>query len=332
MMKHRSSAGIVVAVVVLAVTAWSPSAAAKAPGANGQVAFDTADGTVWVVGADGSAPTQLQINVDGSAVPRWSPDGSRLLIATFTDLGLRPGIVNPDGSGLTVLSVPGLPSYVDISPCVWVPSGTRILCKAQNFATSDHSLDGIYSMNTEGTDLRRLTVNPFPPADPFGGGDLPGDVSPSGTQFVFMRARPDPGHSPGREQSGALYVENIDGTGLHQITQYGLPNSHDDGFESWSPDGSEILFASENGNLFTVHPDGTALASVPIRAAAGQSFARAPAWSPDGTRIVTRLYLGAVGQAAIYTLRSNGTDLTPISPPGLNFVNDPDWGASSTTG
>jgi hypothetical protein len=31
-------------------------------------------------------------------------------------------------------------------------------------------------------------------------------------------------------------------------------------------------------------------------------------------------------------LRPDGTDLTRISPLGLGFVDDPDWGASSATG
>jgi Tol biopolymer transport system component len=37
-------------------------------------------------------------------------------------------------------------------------------------------------------------------------------------------------------------VENTDGTGLHQITPYGLANSHDIPAESWSPNGEQILF------------------------------------------------------------------------------------------
>lgn len=60
--------------------------------------------------------------------------------------------------------------------------------KAQNFNTSNHSLDGVYSMTTDGSKVRRLTVNPFPPALPFGGGDSVGDVSPDGRRYVFMRA------------------------------------------------------------------------------------------------------------------------------------------------
>lgn len=323
-MRQRQS--VLVVVGVLLVLGVAPPAVAKAPGSNGRLAFDTDSGVIWTANADGSGLASVPIDVYGSGVPRWSPDGSRLLVGSFTNLGLRPALVAPDGTGLSVLAVPGLPTYMDIGPCVWVPPGDRILCTAQNFTTADHSLDGIYSMTTAGFDPRRLTVNPYPPAGAFGGGDLVGDVSPDGQQFVFMRARPDPGHPPGREQSGALYVESVDGTGLREITDYGLPNSHGDGFESWSPDGSRMVFGSATGALFTIHPDGTGLASVPVRAAGGRTFAAAPAWSPDGTRIVTRLYLGSVGRSDIYTLRADGSDLTRVTPSDIGFTNDPDWG------
>src|SRR3954451_4474092 len=328
MRKHPFGRGTPLVVLGVLLATWfamPQGASAKTPGANGRVAFDTDDGTIWTADLDGSSPTAIPVGVP-SFNPHWSPDGSRLLVATFTDLGLRPATVHADGTGLAVLAVPDLPGYLDISPCVWVPPGSRILCKAQNFNTPDHSLDGIYSMSATGSDVVRLTVNPFPPADPFGGGDNVGDVSPDGSRFVFMRARPDPGHPPGREQSGALFVENLDGTGLRQITQYGLPNSHDEGVESWSPDGSRILFGSEQGSLFTVRPNGAQLASVPIRASGGVTFASAPAWSPDGTQIVTRLSLGTVGRTDIYTLGVDGRGLRAVTSDSFGPVNHPDWG------
>ncbi len=303
-------------VAVLGLSAMGPLAFAKTPGSNGRIAFDTDSGAIWTANADGSGLTSVPIAVDGSGVPRWSPDGTKLLVGTFSSLGLRPAVVKPDGTALRVLEVPGLPSAMDVGPCVWVPPGERLLCKAQNFATADHSLDGIYSMTTVGLDLRRLTVNPFPPADPFGGGDAVGDVSPDGQRFVFMRARPDPGRPPGREQSAALYVGNTDGTGLRQIT-------------SWSPDGSTIVFSSAGEGLFTIHPDGSGLARVPFRAAGARTFAWAPAWSPDGTRMVTRLYLSSTGRSDIYTLRADGSDLVRVTTSNVGFPDDPDWSPTS---
>src|SRR4029453_9234848 len=132
----------------------------------------------------------------------------------------------------------------------WSPSGTQLLC--QFMSAADHSLDGIYTTRvSDGAVLRRLTVNPFPPTGDFGGGELPGDCSADGSRFVFMRAKPGAGPVPDRNQSGALFVANVDGTGLRQLTPYGLANSHDNGLAHWSPGGRRIPLESAQRSVFT---------------------------------------------------------------------------------
>jgi Tol biopolymer transport system component len=206
----------------------------------------------------------------------------------------------------------------------WSPDSTRLLCQVIRFG-GDTSLNGIYTIrSSDGGDLTRLTVSPYPPQGEFGGGDIPGDYSPDGSQFVFMRAKP--GADPNaRHQRGALFVENADGTGLRQITPYGLPNSHDNADESWSPDGSAILFASEHGLLFVVHPDGTGVRRIPLDTGGGFSFAATPGWSPDGTRIVFSLFLRKTGQVDIYTAGPDGRDLVKVTDTP-DFEDFPDWG------
>lgn len=311
--------------------AASATAQAKVPGDNGRIAFtlfdpDTGTPQTRVIAADGSGETPLPIETpNGNA--RWSPDGSRLVMFTFTDLGLRPGISNADGSGLSVLGIPALPSFLDVGPCIWAAAGNRILCRATNFATPDSSLDGIYIIADDGSDPVRLTVNPFPPSGVFGGGDLPGDVSPEGRRFVFMRAKPGPPQSRGHDQSGALFVANMDGSGVRQLTQYGLANSHDESAVSWSPDGTTILFGSERGTLFTIHPDGTELTSIPIRGAGSATFAAEPSWSPDGRHIAFKLFLRSTGQSDIYTVKRDGTGLSRVTTSGN--IEWPDWGPAN---
>ncbi|GAA2503438.1 hypothetical protein GCM10009858_46830 [Terrabacter carboxydivorans] len=60
----------------------------------------------------------------GSGVPRWSLDGTRLLVGSFSDLELRPAIVVPDGTDLNVLPVPGLPPTTALM-CAAVGSAER---------------------------------------------------------------------------------------------------------------------------------------------------------------------------------------------------------------
>lgn len=175
--------------------------------------------------------------------------------------------MNPNGSDFRLHEIPALPPDVDVRYTAWSPSGTRLLCQASRFR-GDPSLNGVYTIRAaDGGGLRRLTANPYPPSGNFGGGDIPGESSPDGRRFVFMRAKPGPEPTPDIGQSGALFVENVDGSGLRQITPYGLANSHDNGLAHWSPDGHTILFAGENGSLLTIRPDGTGLRKIPSRPA-----------------------------------------------------------------
>ena len=298
------------------VSASAP-AQAKQPGQNGQVAFDRGDGQIFIADPDGANEHELTLAYSGFG-PVWSPDGGRLLVTVFTAGGVvRPLTVSPDGSGVTLLVVPEAPANMDIDCRAWSPNGTQLLCIGQIFE-GDHSMDGIYTIRAaDGGGFTRLTTNPFPPTGDFGGGDLPGDYSPDGTQFVFVRAKP--GADPeAHHQRGALFVENVDGTGLHQLVPYGLANSHDNAVARWSPDGSEILFASDHGSLFVVHPNGTGVRRIPLDTGGGFNFAFSPGWSPDGRRIVFSLFLDSTAQVDIYTARSDGSDV-------VNVTNTPDF-------
>ena len=299
------------------------------PGTNGQIAFTrlvdpvTGETHIFIANPDGTEEHELPLPLVG-ANAFWSPDGSKLVATFFTNAGLGPATFNPDGSGFTVLDVPELPQDRDITCQAWSRDGTLLLCGV--ISVADPALNGIYNIRaSDGGGLTRLTVNPFPPTGNFGGGDLPGDYSPDGTQFVFVRAKPGAGPVPDRNQSGALFVENADGTGLRQITPYGLANSHGDGFAHWSPDGKEIVFASAQGLLFVVHPDGTGVRKIPFDTGGSFSFALAPNWSPDGASIVFNLFLQKKGQFDIYTVRSDGSQLVQVTNTP-NFEDVPDWG------
>jgi Tol biopolymer transport system component len=323
-MKRLIAAVAAVTMMLLGLVAVTGPVQAKVPGPNGQIAFGRDDGQIFIANPDGAKENELTLPYPAFN-PVWSPDGGTLLISVFSpDLPIRPVTIDPDGSSLTLLVVPEAPADMDIVCRAWSPDGTRLLCQGQIFE-GDHSLDGIYSIRaSDGGNLTRLTVNPYPPTGEFGGGDLPGDYSPDGARFVFMRAKP--GADPNaRHQRGALFVANADGTGLRQITPYGLANSHDNGIPHWSPDGTEILFASEHGSLYVVHPDGAGLRAIPLDTGGGFSFAFSPGWSPDGASIVFSLFLDTAGQEDIYTAGSDGSDLVQVTDTA-DFEDSADWG------
>lgn len=325
---------VVLLAVVFAALAALP-AGATVPGTDGQIAFtryDQATGEphTFIANANGTHQQELSLPFPGDN-PTWSPGGSKLFVNVFRpDAPVRPATFNPDGSGFTVLDVPELPGDTDMACRAWSPDSTRLLCQVINFF-GHNELDGVYTIRaSDGGGLTRLTTNPFPPRGDFGGGDIPGDYSPDGSQFVFMRAKPGAGPVPDRNQSGALFIENSDGTGLHQITPYGLANSHDNGVARWSPNGDEILFAGvharfNGATLYLVHTDGTGLRAIPLKTGGSFSLAFTPGWSPDGTRIIFSLFLKSAGQEDIYTARSDGTDVRQVTGTP-EFEDFADWG------
>ena len=284
---------------------------AKVSGANGQIVFATGDDSrIFVADPDGTHKHELVLPYPAFRAV-WSPAGTRVLVSVFLPNGLaRPATVDPDGSHFKLLAVREATKGADIDCKAWSPDGTHFLCLVQGT-----SMDGIYTIRaSDGGDLTRLTTSP---------GDDPGDYAPDGTRFVFER------HSGA---GAALFVANVDGTGLHQLRPYGTANPHDDGVASWSPDGSEILFASEHGLLFVIHPDGTGLRQIVLDTGGGWTFAVDPGWSPDGTSIVfsLTLYFGSTGQEDVYTARADGSQLVKVTDtPGDYSPNGerlPDWG------
>src|SRR6266496_5342431 len=117
----------ITASAALAVTALAGPAGATVAGTNGQIAFarqiPTGGANVFIANPDGSAAQQVPLvyPAEDFGVPVWSPDGSRLLIShTFRldgngecCLPFRPAIVNPDGSGFTLLTMAYAPVDMD---------------------------------------------------------------------------------------------------------------------------------------------------------------------------------------------------------------------------
>jgi hypothetical protein len=77
----------------------------------------------------------------------------------------------------------------------------------------------VWSINADGTGLRRLTWSPWPEFDP--------SLSPDG-RFIVYRSEPN--------EYPELWVMNADGSGQNRLTR-------DGGFPTWSPDGSMIAYA-----------------------------------------------------------------------------------------
>ena len=295
-------------------------AQAKVPGPNGEIVFsredpDLGDTVTYIVNPDGSQlHLLLPVPSPGtSETPRWSPDGSQIAVLSGPCCPATNAtvIVNPDTGTDRVLTMPR--PAVETFCWVWAPDARRLAC--EGFGENDPSLNGIYTIRTsDGRGLRRVTSVP-------GGDDIPIDYSPNGNRIVFGRVDPN---GP-RGNNRALFVVNVNGSGLHRITPWGF--SDDDG--NWSPDGTKIVF-EHFGSLYTVHPDGTHLVKLPLRTGSATTAFTAfdPGWSPDGTKLVfsinSKTSAGAI-QEGIATANADGTHVQMITTsPTRDHVAD--WG------
>jgi hypothetical protein len=292
----------------------------------GKILFTRAGGnygdeTVYTADADGTHEQRIT-RFGGTCCPRWSPDGTHILIAAFapSDRGTT-GFVDPDGSHLRRVPLPPGTLNLVCTQAFSLATG-RLAC--EGFSETNPGLYGIYTVQaSDGGGLVRVTrcsqdCRVF-------------DFSPDGSQiFLFRAVEGFP--SIGDQLEGSLFVIGTDGTDLHRITPADTPvevTGNSGG--RLSPDGRRIVFTS-SGAIWTVHPDGTALRKV-FEDAQGR-LAITPTWSPDGRFILFGLdppssvaTIDAAPANGLYVIEADGTHLTPIVVTE-DWKRNPDWVAA----
>ncbi len=304
----------------------SPATASLAPGATQQfsatvqmrsgriishapVQWSTADPAVATVNGSGLV-TAVSIGTTDVRAAFANDTGTAVVhvevvlrnVIIFTNDSNRFGdiaVMNPDGSGRRFLTTDG-GGYA--SPII-SPDGRRVAFMAWNGHNWDLDL-----MDADGSHQSLLVHrSDFDNAPAW---------SPDGSQIAFSSMIDGPYGEYGR-----IFVINVDGTGLHQVS----PEETDptvysyDGGSSWSPDGKRIAF-SRNGRVHVVNVDGTGLTPLPV----GADY---PAWSPDGTRLALDATAGD-GISHIWVSNADGTNAVVVTNPSIQD-NTPRWSPDS---
>jgi Tol biopolymer transport system component len=208
-------------------------------------------GDLTVVDADGQRP----VVIDTRRIPTsdsplsfpplvaWAPDSERLGYASPIDVVSRIFLARADVPGSMAIGDPALPA---LHPA-WSPDGMKIAFSGGKY-DSDR---GVYLMNADGSDIRRLSTVP-------GTVDFSPVWSPDGASIAF---------TAGSLCAEQVWVIRADGSGERPILND--PAFSPSG-QSWSPDGTMIAFsrhpvggyctsASYTGAVVVANADGSGM-------------------------------------------------------------------------
>ena len=334
----------------------SPVAAGSTPAA--RIAFTQANGTGNVVALYDADATNGAAVIPGDS-PSWSPDGSQLVVADRLQAAdpADIAVVSPDGSLIRRLTTDS--TQVSNTSPEWSPRGDRIA-----FFKWTGGIPQVWLVSPSGGNARSITNT--------AGQKFSLQWSPDGSHLLWTDngqlvvadadgnnqrglvptaaafAR-DPAWSPdGREiayMNGPLFVVNVDGSGLRQLTQ--ITGNQ----PSWSPDGTRIAFVgarpfpefssrfgpATRSDIFTVGADGSDLQRLtgpPTEEGFfGYPAGQLPTWWPDGSRIFFQdNRSGDInGRPTVFQMNPDGTCEGRFAPDAPALA-DPTWRPGSAPG
>jgi len=173
------------------------------------------------------------------------------------------------------------------------------------FVSEQNSNSEIYTMNTDGSDIRNITNNPAYDGNPV--------WSPDGSKITF---------ESDRNGNRDIFMVNADGSGLIQLTNDPandvlgpFPQPQSLGYKTpdvFSPDGNHILFANDKSGqwkLYVMNADGSGVTQL---VQANDPLAADGRWSPDGKQIAYSLS-NASGLTQMIAFNSDGTNRRAIT-------------------
>jgi TolB protein len=292
-------------------TSLDPSPVASASGwlAYQSLTPDGDDG-VFLVRADGSEDHQIVTGLPGRQThPDFSRDGKRLAFAQLTSEESAGHVYLADADGAHARRLPPcrLPKCDGHGEPSWSPDGKQLAVSTDIDVRPGQPPKrfGIAIIDLARGTERSVVANTFE-----AGQDHFARWSPDGRQLVLWRGRERPGGV-----QAAVFVVNVDGTGLRQLTPWDMLASDPD----WSPDGAQILFNTRplldfdtgQSELNTMRPNGTGVRRL---TAYGPNGPRAtqPRWTPAGKAILYTRTTQTGQPRHIYAINADGTADTPV--------------------
>jgi len=195
---------------------------------------------IYVMNWDGSGVSRLTSAAYDDIAPVWSPDGSKIAFQSFRNgVNNQIYVMNADGSGQVNISN----STANDTQPAWSPDGSKIAFASDR---DQAGFPSVYVMSANGSGQTRLTSS--------GTGFLDQQPawSPDGMQLAFSSTRDstvvmwqlDTLGQPKLLINKEVYVMNADGSSQVRLTN----NMGNDDSPVWSPDGTKIVFRSDDRN------------------------------------------------------------------------------------
>lgn len=175
----------------------------------------------------------------------------------------------------------------------------------------------VFSMNPDGTGVRRLTTNPE--------GDRQPDWSPDGRSIAYTIDK------PGAAKNFEVARMAADGTGVRRLTTTVADEASSQ--PSWLPGGRGLLFrrsgpTSRVGSIWQMGP----LGENPVVRFSPPAPPLYPSFAPDRRRVLYSAILSPTGDTdrAIFTLNADGGGLTTLFDVAGAWDSAPAWSPDAT--
>ncbi len=290
---------MLVAVAVGTALGADRDAGATSSARNGLIAFQAygettkpSDG-IYLVNADGSGLHRLPRQLPNSAEPRWSPDGTTLLLLTVTKSAQSLYTIEPDGTSRRFVisaKLPGrAPGYASWSP------GGRMIAFARGRACGQIVCGAnLYVLDLATRRARKVASDVS--------GTTPPAWAPDGRRIAYT----------GRAD-GHLYLTTLKGRSIRIfVGQPGLI-----AYPSWTPTSRSLAFTifAAQTRSFVIDADGRNLHRIL------HTDDAAVAWSPDGRSLV---FARGTRSGDIYVAASDGSHVTRLTHNARDETL-PDW-------